>query len=312
MPRNLDRERYYWERRPNIIALLLVLVGLGGSIFSITLVKMRAIRSARGTKGRRIFMANFHPMPLRAFRHPAAVVAALMGRIRCASSPTLSNPRSQTMTTRTVEVPPSRLRRRPRLKLIVALSLIVGICSLLFFDDSRAQIMSDMVLGNTDAPVTIIEYASMTCPHCGAFHRNVLPKLKAEYIDTGKVRLIYRDFPLDGLALRAAMTARCGGPDRYFAFVDVIYLQKETPAHASDPIAALGQLARLGGLSGDAFRACMQDKALEEYILQTRLDGQKQFNVNSTPTFIIQGKPYTGLRDFSALQAIVDPLLGKN
>ncbi len=88
--------------------------------------------------------------------------------------------------------------------------------------------LGDMVIGNSDAPVTIIEYASFTCPHCANFHANTLPELKKVWLDSGKAKLIYRDFPFDQRALRAAMLARCAGPKRYFAFVDVLYKQQKT------------------------------------------------------------------------------------
>ena len=90
----------------------------------------------------------------------------------------------------------------------------------------RAPATGDMVLGKADAPVTVIEYASMTCPHCATFHTEVLPKLKAAYIDTGKIKFIFREFPLDQLALRGAMLARCAGPERYFGYVDVLFRQQ--------------------------------------------------------------------------------------
>jgi len=164
-------------------------------------------------------------------------------------------------------------------------------------------------IGDPAAPVTMIEYSSLTCPHCAAFHKEVLPGLKERYFDTGKVRLVLRDFPLDESALRAAMIAHCAGPERYPAFVDVFFAQQQSWARASDPVAALKQLARLGGLGEAEIDACLADKKLEEAVLQARLQGQNQFDIQSTPTFIIDGKAYPGSRSVDEFAAIIDPLL---
>src|SRR5689334_23792973 len=107
----------------------------------------------------------------------------------------------------------------------------------------------DHVLGKADAPVTIIEYASLTCPHCAAFDRETLPKLKEKWIDTGKAKLVYRNFPFDKPALQAAMIAACAPSDRYFNFIDVLFQQQQQWATAQDPVAALTRIAKLGGLS---------------------------------------------------------------
>lgn len=141
----------------------------------------------------------------------------------------------------------------------------------------------EAVLGAADAPVTVIEYASMTCPHCAQFHAKAMPTLKEEYIATGKVRLVYRDFPLDGMAVKAAMVARCGGAERYFAFVDVIYGQQQRWARSADPVATLKQLVQVGGLAPAQIDACLADKSLEEVVLQNRLTGQNEHQVDSTP-----------------------------
>lgn len=166
------------------------------------------------------------------------------------------------------------------------------------------------VLGNASAPVTIIEYASLTCPHCAAFHKETLPGLKERYIDTDKVRLVFRDFPLDQTALRAAVIARCAGPARAMSFIDVFFQQQQSWARADDPVAALKQLARLGGLGEDRIDACLADKSLEDAVLQSRLSGQATFKIQSTPTFVINGKTYSGNMSVDEFAAIIDPLLG--
>ena len=167
----------------------------------------------------------------------------------------------------------------------------------------------EAVLGVADAPVTVIEYASMTCPHCAQFHANAMPTLKDEYIATGKVRLVYRDFPLDGLAVKAAMVARCGGAERYFAFVDVIYGQQQRWARSADPVAALKQLVQVGGLAPAQIDACLADKALEEVVLQNRLTGQNEHKVNSTPTFIVNGAKQDGLDFPDEWRRLLDPMV---
>ncbi|MFN4275681.1 MAG: DsbA family protein [Ferrovibrio sp.] len=171
--------------------------------------------------------------------------------------------------------------------------------------DPRLQ---DMVIGKADAKVTIIEYASLTCPHCATFHAEVLPALKAEYLDTGKAKLIYRDFPLDNLAFAGAILARCGGPEKYFTFLNVLFAQQRQWATASDPKAALTQIGRLGGVSAEQFDRCLADKALGDYILNSRLEGNQKFNVNSTPTLIINGKTEAGVPSLDDLRKKLDAL----
>jgi protein-disulfide isomerase len=157
--------------------------------------------------------------------------------------------------------------------------------------------------------VTMIEYSSLTCPHCAAFHTDTLPGLKQRFIDAGKLRLVVRDFPLDESALKGAMIAHCAGPERYVRFMDVFFAQQQSWARAADPVAALKQLAKLGGLGEEQVDACLADKALEEAVLQARLTGQQTFNIRSTPTFIIDGKAYPGNRSVDEFAAIIEPLL---
>src|SRR6185312_15839778 len=111
-------------------------------------------------------------------------------------------------------------------------------------DQAPPPTPQDHVLGKADAPITITEYASLTCPHCAEFDRDTLPKIKKNWIDTGKAKLVYRDFPLDQLALRAAMLARCAPPDRYFAFINTLFQSQDTWARSSDPEQALERIGR--------------------------------------------------------------------
>lgn len=168
--------------------------------------------------------------------------------------------------------------------------------------------LQDMVLGKAEAPITIIEYASLTCPHCARFHAEVLPALKTEYIDTGKAKLVFRDFPLDQLAYAGAVLARCGGPDKYYTFLNVLFAQQRQWAGSQDPKAALTQIGRLGGVSSEQFEKCLADKSLGDYILNSRLEGNQKFNVNSTPTLIINGKAEAGAPTIEELRKKLDGL----
>jgi protein-disulfide isomerase len=173
----------------------------------------------------------------------------------------------------------------------------------------------DMVLGAANAPVTIIEYASLTCPHCAAFHTRTLPRLKAEYIDKGLVKYVYRDFPLDRIALQASMIARCAGPERYFGFLDVFFQQQSNWAAGNDPnkmIGALKRLARLGGMTEQQVDACLQNRQVQDSILAMSLAGEKQFQVNSTPTLIINGQRQAGALTIEEIEKIIKPLVGRS
>jgi protein-disulfide isomerase len=153
---------------------------------------------------------------------------------------------------------------------------------------------SDRILGKAEAPITIIEYASLTCPHCAHFDVTVLPKLKEKWIDTGKAKLILRDYPLDEPALRAAMVARCAPADRFYPLIDTFFAQQEHWVTSRDYRAALEKLVKLGGMSDKEFKACISDKKLEDQVAQSRLIASQQLGVDATPTFFINGKKFDG------------------
>lgn len=157
-----------------------------------------------------------------------------------------------------------------------------------------AVLPGDRILGKGDAPITIIEYASLTCPHCAHFDTQVLPKLKEKWIDTGKAKLVLRDFPLDESALRAAMVARCAPPDKFYPLVDTFFAQQEQWVTARDYRAALEKLAKLGGISDKEFKACISDKKLEDQVAESRLTAAQKLGVDATPTFFINGKKFDG------------------
>ena len=165
------------------------------------------------------------------------------------------------------------------------------------------------VLGDENAPVTMIEYSSLTCPHCAAFHTDTLPELKERYVDTGKVRLVMRDFPLDQVALAGSVIAHCAGDDRYFRFIDAMFSAQAQWARSADPLESLLQLAQLGGLPREEALACLDDEAMGDAVLQVRLDGQNQYEIRSTPSFIINGELYSGNRSPDEFGEIFDALI---
>lgn len=152
----------------------------------------------------------------------------------------------------------------------------------------------DIYYGSADAPVTIVEYASLTCPHCASFHSDILPKLKDGPIAEGKARLIFRDFPLDGLALRAAALARCGGPTRRLAILDLLFESQNAWSRSQDPLSALAQIGKLAGLTEEASMACMQDRSMFDRIIAEAQEGEQVHKVGSTPSFVIDDQLYRG------------------
>ena len=166
----------------------------------------------------------------------------------------------------------------------------------------------DHVLGDPNAKVTVIEYASMTCSHCAGFHTTILPELKKLYIDTGKVKLVFRDFPLDKVALQASLVAECVPADRYFAMVDMLFQTQAQWSRARDPLDALSKASRLLGIDDVKFRACQDDKEALAAIIGER-QGAESIGVESTPTLVINGKLYPGARPVPDYQKIFDDLL---
>lgn len=167
----------------------------------------------------------------------------------------------------------------------------------------------DKFLGDANAPVTMIEYASLTCPHCAKFHKETLPELKKAYIDTGKVKLVFRDFPFDRLGLMAAMMAHCAAPERYFGMLDVLFKGQDGWARAEDPVAALRRIGGMAGLGKEQFDACMKNEALIDAIVLKRQKATKEFDVTATPSFIINGEKISGAQPFEAFDKILKPLV---
>jgi len=153
--------------------------------------------------------------------------------------------------------------------------------------------LGEMSLGDEKAPVTIIEYASMTCPHCANFHETTYLELKKKYIDTGKVRFIFREFPLDQLAAAAFMLARCGGKDRYFPMIETLFQQQRTWA-VQRPLAPLLAISKQAGFTEASFNECLKNQQILDGIEEVRQRGATKFNVQSTPTFFVNGKQLRG------------------
>ena len=173
---------------------------------------------------------------------------------------------------------------------------------------SLEDALNDRVLGDPAAPITIVEYSSLTCPHCKSFHQDVLPTLMEAYIETGKAKLIYRDFPLDGLALRASMMARCAPADRYFKYIDALFKSQSTWATNTNPLDALARVGKLGGMNQSDFDACMKNEALFDGILRSRQVAAIEFSVESTPTFIINGQKMTQRPSFESFDSMLKRL----
>ena len=169
----------------------------------------------------------------------------------------------------------------------------------------------EMTLGSEDAPVTLIEYASFTCPHCASFHKDQFKKLKADYIDTGKVKFIYRDVYFDKFGLWAAMVARCGGPERFFGISDMIYEdQRGWIGDGKDQGVAdrLRKFGKLAGLSEDALDACFADREKAQALVAVFQQNSKQDGVDSTPTIIVDGTKYQNM-SYSEIKAVIDDRL---
>lgn len=171
----------------------------------------------------------------------------------------------------------------------------------------KAPTLGDMELGaGPEAKVTIVEYASATCPHCAAFHKDVWPKLKAEYVDTKKIRFIFREFPLNDAAMAAFMVARAAPKDAYFGIIGVYFETLET--WSQNPAVGLLNIAKQAGFTEQKFNEAIQNESIFKGIVEIHDAGQK-FGVEGTPTFFINGTKHDGEQSFEALKAIIDPLL---
>lgn len=161
-------------------------------------------------------------------------------------------------------------------------------------------------LGDANAPVTIYEYASMTCGHCAAFHETVFPHVKSELIETGKVRFVYRDFPLNGPAVKAAALARCMPEQRFFPFVASVFKTQQSWIMSENHQEALAKLAALAGVDQDRAQACMNSPALEVKLMQLMQEAQTKYNINSTPSFVFYDKDGNQMKDFKPFTELME------
>ena len=175
----------------------------------------------------------------------------------------------------------------------------------------KPEALPDLWLGSDKAPVTIVEYASMTCPHCAHFTDNTFPELKKKYIDTGKVRYVLREFPLDSVAAAAFMLARCAGKDdknKYYALVETLF-RKQTEWAVEKPIPPLQSIAKQAGFTDATFNACLTNQKLLDDIEKVRQRALDKFKVHSTPTFFINGTVYEGAFTVEQMPKLIDPHL---
>lgn len=172
------------------------------------------------------------------------------------------------------------------------------------------QALPDNTLGDPNAPVTIVEYASMTCPHCASFHNEVFEQFKAAYIDTGRVYFVFREFPLDPVAAAASALARCapGGSEGYLAMVEILYETQPTWSRSENPAAALQQIGAQAGITPAEFEACLSNQATVDGIYAVH-DRGIELGVNATPTFFVNGARYPGVVTMDRWATIIDPLL---
>ena len=166
----------------------------------------------------------------------------------------------------------------------------------------------DIVLGSDKAPVTVIEYASMTCPHCAHFATTTFPELQKRYIDTGKVRFIFREFPLDALAAAGFMLARCAGNDKFMPIVETLFA-KQPEWMVQKPIPPLMEIAKQFGFTQDSFDQCLANQKVLDSIQEVRDRAADKLGVNSTPTFFVNGKKLTGDQSIEAMAKEIDPYL---
>lgn len=169
--------------------------------------------------------------------------------------------------------------------------------------------MEEMYLGDPDAPVKIVEYMSLTCSHCANFHNSTFKQIVTDYVDTGKVQFIVREFPFDPRATAAIMLARCAPDGKFFPMVDVLMQQQANWARADDAAAALFNISKLAGFTQESFEACLTNQKLVDDVNAVRKKAAEEFGVNSTPTFLINGKRYPGNMSVESMSALIDSLL---
>jgi len=173
-----------------------------------------------------------------------------------------------------------------------------------------AEAMAEKSMGSADAPVTMIEYSSLTCPHCAAFHRDSLPNIKRDFIDTGKVRMVFWDFPLGNMAMAAAMVARCSGPN-YLPMIDALFQSQDAWAKSDTPFDAIAGIARLSGMTVDDLENCLDDEQLLKALQAKKQEASQVLGVESTPTFFIEGEKVPGNLPYEDFKDLLNKALAK-
>jgi protein-disulfide isomerase len=198
------------------------------------------------------------------------------------------------------------ISRRTLLSVVAASSLASGLAPGLAWADEDPR-RTERSFGHPDAKVTVTEFFSLTCTHCAHFSNDVMPEVTKQLVDTGKVRFVYHDFPLDQVALTAAMVARALPPAEYEPFIATLFASQDRWAFArgADTIGELSKLAALAGMSQDTFNGTIQDTGLRNWIVALQTADQKKYGIDSTPTFLIGGKTYPGAMEFDAFDKLV-------
>ncbi len=200
----------------------------------------------------------------------------------------------------------------------VAVSMALFAVGILFAAGSASagvasldEALGERVLGKLDAPVTIYEYSSLSCPHCATFHAETLSKIKKNYINTGKVNLVLRDFPLGGAAMAAAMIARCSGEQKYFGFIEMLFRSQGQWASAQKPIEELKKIARFGGMMPADVDSCLTNKKLFEALKQRMRDYQIKYDIEATPTFLVGKVRISGASGYEHFKKVLDDALSE-
>ncbi|MCP4070188.1 MAG: DsbA family protein [Hyphomicrobiales bacterium] len=215
--------------------------------------------------------------------------------------------------------------RRASLKLLSTAGLLTAASGTFLLSNplvpvAKAEDLSDLmnlapdenILGSVDAPVTIIEYASMTCSHCATFHAKTLPDIKEKYVKTGKAKLVFREFPVSTKDLRsiaAFMLARCADDDKYFPMIDVLFKQQAQWARAEDPIPILLNISKLAGFTQKSFNACLKNQQVMDTVLAVRNKAEDDYGVSGTPTFFIDGKKHVGTASVEEFSKLIEDAL---
>ena len=203
-------------------------------------------------------------------------------------------------------------------KFLQIFMITIGSCLSACADQKAEQVVQEVSgslpeisVGEDSAPVTMIQYSAFSCSHCADFHNKVVPLIEEKYVKSGQVKLVFRDFPVDNPSLRACQVAWCGGADNYLKMMPLIFSSQKEWLFADDPLGELKQLALTHGLDEEQFNACIHDGELMDKIIMVRKEGQEQFEINATPTLIINDQVVPYAMTFDEFEEAVKPILGE-